>query len=196
MFLLPRAPHHDGIRQFIMLFPFLGMLAGYGLHRTWNAVGGRLTRWVLVVAFLPPAAELASIHPYYLSIYSEAVGGLRGAHALGFETTYWQDAYAGPVLDFLNRELPSGASVFVNGETLSLVFQQGIGRLRRDLRFTNVLPSDYVLAQMRRSTRGEDLLPRPEYGPPAYLLQYQGVPLVVIYRFEEGIIPDYRIEWP
>jgi hypothetical protein len=92
----------------------------------------------------------------------------------------------------LNTELPSGSTVFVNGETLSLVFQQGIGRLRRDLRFTNVLPSDFVLAQMRRSTRGEDLIPRPEFGPPAYLLQRQGVPLVVIYRFEEGIVPEFR----
>jgi hypothetical protein len=194
LFLLPRSPHHDGVRQFIMLFPFLAMIAGYGLHRAWEVVGTRLTTWILVVAFLPPAAQLLWIHPYYLSYYSEIVGGLRGAHALGFETTYWQDAYAGPVLDFLNAELPEDATVFVNGETLALVFQQGIGRLRRDLRFTNRLPSDYVLAQMRRSTRGEDLLPPPRYGPPAYLLQHQGVPLVVIYRFRDGMIPEYRLE--
>jgi hypothetical protein len=191
IFLLPRAPHHDGVRQFIMLFPFLGMLAGYGVHRATEVFGERVSGLILAAAFLPAAGQIAAYHPYYLSYYSEGVGGLRGAHAMGFETTYWQDAYTGPVLDFLNEELPQGSSVFVNGETLSLVFQQGIGRLRRDLRFTNVLPSDYVLAQMRRSTRGEDLIPGPEFGPPAYLLQHQGVPLVVIYRFRDGVIPEF-----
>jgi len=184
MFLLPKAPHHDGIRQFIVLFPFLGMLAGYGLHRSWIALEDRMMKWILLVAILPPAAELAAIHPYYLSYYSEPVGGLRGAYALGFEPTYWQDAFAGPVLDYLNREIPEGSRVFVNGETLSLITQQGIGRLRRDLEFTNEMPADFLLAQMRFSVmRGNPFLTRGA-PTPQFLLVHQGAPLVAVYRLE------------
>lgn len=185
-FLLPGAPHHDGIRQFIMLFPFLGMLGGYGLHWTWRFLENRLKRWILVVAFLPPAAQLWAMHPYYLSYYSEDIGGLRGAYQLGFEPTYWQDAFAGPVLDYMNREFPRGSRVFVNGETLGLVTQQGIGRLRRDLEFTNEYPADYLLVQMRFSVMRGDPFSTPGSPTPEYVLTHQGVPLVAIYKLRQG----------
>lgn len=193
MLLLPKAPHHDGIRQFIVLFPFMGMLAGYGLHWSWLCVGERMTKWVLIVAFLPPAAQLASIHPYYLSFYSELVGGLRGAYHLGFEPTYWQDAITGPVLDYMNHELPSGSRVFVNGEALTLVTQQGRGRLRRDLQFTNEFPADFLLAQMRFSMTLGDPFTIPGFPRPEFVLRYQGVPLVAIYRVAKEGGDDYPI---
>jgi hypothetical protein len=189
MFLTPRSPHHDGIRQFIVLFPFIAMIGGYGLHRAWVAVKPKFRKWILIVGFVPPAAQLVWIHPYYLSYYSEPVGGLRGAYQLGFEPTYWQDAFTEPVLQHLNA-LPEGSRVFVNGETLTLITQQGIGRVRKDLTFTNTMPADYLLVQMRFSIMGGDPFTVAAYPDPLFLLTHQGVPLVAIYGIgEDGLDP-------
>jgi hypothetical protein len=181
--LLPGAPRHDGVRQFVVLFPFLGMLAGYGLDRAWRRVVGWARGLILVLAFVPAAVQLAWVHPYSLAYYSEIVGGVRGAHALGFETTYWMDAYSGPVLDWMNRELPRDARIWVLGEPLALELQQAYGRLRRDLQPTG-LPAgaEWALVQMRQGLMHPALVELVETVPPAYALELQGVPLVAIYR--------------
>jgi 4-amino-4-deoxy-L-arabinose transferase-like glycosyltransferase len=183
LMLLPGAPRHDGVRQFVVLFPFLGMLAGYGLDRAWRRVVGWARGLILVLAFVPAAVQLAWVHPYSLAYYSEIVGGVRGAHALGFETTYWMDAYSGPVLDWMNRELPRDARIWVLGEPLALELQQAYSRLRRDLQPTG-LPAgaEWALVQMRQGLMHPALVELVETVPPAYALELQGVPLVAIYR--------------
>ena len=185
LMLLPRAPHHDGIRQFIVLFPFLGMVGGYGLHELWRATPDlRRKAATAAVVFVGAAAQVAWAHPYYLAYYGEAVGSVRGAHALGFETTYWMDAYAGPLLDWMNREIPPGSSVFVFGEPLPLEWQQAEGRLRRDIRFTSGVSSEYMLVQMRQGMMSEPLLRAVERTEPEYAVELQGVPLAAIYRVD------------
>ena len=182
LMLLPGAPHHDGVRQFIVLFPFLAMLAGYGLGEVWTVVAGT-TRWVVAAAvFLSAAAQLAWVHPHYLAYYGEGVGGVAGARALGFETTYWMDAYTGPVLRWMNREVPPDGSVFVFGEPLALQFQQAYGRLRPDIRLTSSPDADFVLVQMRQGMMDEAMARAIRRTRPAYELELQGVPLVAIYQ--------------
>ena len=44
---------------------------------------------------LYPAYQTMRIHPYELCYYNELVGGVRGAYALGMETTYWYDVVNG-----------------------------------------------------------------------------------------------------
>src|SRR5688500_1230344 len=68
--LMPRTPHHDGARLFIVVFPFLGMLAGYGVGRAWQLAGGWLRAALFVVGLGPAAVQLAWIHPYELAYYS------------------------------------------------------------------------------------------------------------------------------
>jgi hypothetical protein len=181
--LLPRAPHHDGVRMFIVVFPFLGLLAGYGLQRIWQAVGVWARGLVVTLAFVPAAIQLAWVHPYELEYYGEVVGGVRGAHRLGLETTYWMDTHTGPVLDWMNHELPADARVYVFGESLGLEFQQAYGRLRRDLQVNaRSDEAQWALVQMRQGFMGPELVHQVETVRPAYALELQGVPLVAIYR--------------
>jgi hypothetical protein len=181
--LMPNAPHHDGARLWIVVFPFLGLLAGYGLDRSWRALSGRLRGLVPMLVLLPAAVQLAWVHPYELAYYGEVVGGVRGAHRLGLETTYWMDAYTGPVLAWMNRELPPGARVEVSDNGLALQLQQAYGRLRRDIVVTpSGDPAEWRLVQMRQGLMGpatRELLARTR---PDYRLELQGVPLVAIYR--------------
>ncbi|HYO47059.1 MAG TPA: hypothetical protein VEY33_10280 [Gemmatimonadota bacterium] len=192
LMLLPGAPHHDGVRQFLVVFPFLGMLAGYGLQEALRRASGWGRGLILTLAFVPAAVQLAWVHPYSLAYYSELVGGVRGARALGFETTYWMDAYTGPVLDWMNRELPQEARIYVLGEPLALELQQAYGRLRRDLQPTgNPTGAQWVLVQMRQGLMRPEVVDLVERGRPVYALELQGVPLVAIYRVGP---PDPRQE--
>jgi hypothetical protein len=183
LMLLPGAPHHDGVRQFAVVLPFLAMLAGHGLEWSWRRVGDWKAEILLALAFIPAAIQLVWVHPFYLAYYSELVGSVRGARALGFETTYWMDAFSLPLLDWMNRELPSQASVYVLGEPLALELQQAFGRLRRDLQPTaNPAHAEWVLVQMRQGLMLPEVVDLVETGRPAFLLELQGVPLVAIYR--------------
>ncbi len=51
--------------------------------------------------------------PCFLSYYNAAVGGLRGANALGFERTYWGDTVTRELLQETVRSVPKGARVDV-----------------------------------------------------------------------------------
>jgi 4-amino-4-deoxy-L-arabinose transferase-like glycosyltransferase len=181
--LMPGAPHHDGARLFIVVFPFLAMLAGYGLHRAWGPLGGGLRAALFVLCFGPAAAQLAWIHPYELAYYSEIVGGMRGAKALGFETTYWMDTYTGPTLAWMNENLPLDADVFVFGDPLGLQFQQGWGLLRPDLALdARREEADWALVQMRQGMMDPALTGLIRAATPVHSVELQGVPLVAIYR--------------
>lgn len=185
LMLLPDAPHHDGVRMFIVVLPFLGLLAGYGLERVWERVAGRGRALVAGLAFLPAAVQLAWVHPYELAYYSEIVGGVRGARALGLETTYWMDAYTGPVLEWMNEELPQGARVYVFGEPLALRIRQAWGGLRPDIEVgAPPAQAEWALVQMRRSYMGPELVDLVARGRPSFVVELQGVPLVAIYPLE------------
>jgi hypothetical protein len=183
LMLLPGAPHHDGVRQFVVVFPFLGMMAGYGLDRAWRGLAGHARTLLVAVAFVPVAIQLALVHPYYLAYYSELVGGVRGARRLGFETTYWMDVVTGPVLDWMNRVLPPAAKLFVLGEPLVMEVNQWYGRLRPDILPTeDPAGAEWALIHMRQSLMRPEIAELVETGRPAYVLELQGVPLVAIYR--------------
>ena len=136
---LPTAPGHDGVRLFLPMFPFLAALAGAGV--AWIAAHTRrpaLTGGLLVgLVAAAGVAQVALIHPYHLSFYGEAAGGLGGARRLGLETTYWWDAATDEFFDLLNDDLPPNAAVFVIPGRPTLAYWQEHGRLRSDIRFVS-----------------------------------------------------------
>lgn len=180
--LTPRAPHHNGVRQFLPLFPFLGLLAGRGLALARERLDGRAAALVLLLVVLPPAASILEIRPWYLSYYGEIVGGIPGAHARGFETTYWMDVLSGEPMDWMNENLPRGARVLVLGQEKSLELQQAYGRLRRDLRITGEPPADYYVVPMAQFVIRPELRRALAEVAPLYRLDLQGVPLLAVYR--------------
>jgi hypothetical protein len=181
--LVPRAPHHNGVRMFIALFPFLAMLSGYGLHWAWNRMRPRARALVPLAAFVPAAIQLAWIHPVHLAYYGEVVGGVRGAHRLGFETTYWMDACTRPLLDWMNRELPVGANVWVFGTAETLKLEQSYGRLRADLRLdADAAGADWAVVQMWQGIMVPAFRNAIEITTPEHVQEVAGVPLVAVYR--------------
>jgi hypothetical protein len=104
----PSAPGHDGVRQFVTAFVFLGILAALGVWTLaawvrrgagWYRVAAAALVLLLVVAGL---GQSVLIHPYELAYYGEAVGSLPGARALGLETTYYWDTLSPATLAWMN----------------------------------------------------------------------------------------------
>jgi len=180
--LTPRAPHHDGVRQFVALFPFLAVLAGYGVHRVWAARGDRIALLACGFVFVPPAIQMGWIHPHHLAYYGEVVGGVRGAAERGFETTYWMDVVDEEVWSWMNGSLPRGAEVVVVGPVLPLERARAYGRLREDLVFRDELPGDVLLVLESQSLVTPAVRSAVRGVPPLYRKELAGVPLVSIYR--------------
>ncbi|MCP4717193.1 MAG: glycosyltransferase family 39 protein, partial [Deltaproteobacteria bacterium] len=141
--MLPGSPTHDGVRQFISIFPFVAFFAGIGLSMLSTWINARMlpalrkptTAVIFGLLILLPVNQTAGIHPYELSYYNEIAGGLRGAHKLGMETTYWFEVFDSPFLKKLNQHLPPNASVSIwPPMDPHLHFLQEEGRIRRDLR--------------------------------------------------------------
>ena len=99
----PSAPKYDGVRLFLPVFVFMGLLAGFGfdglVRSLWNATGHLAARPLrifitgLVAALIMTAAGLPFFHvfPYGLEYYNRLIGGVKGAQKYGLETTYWCD---------------------------------------------------------------------------------------------------------
>jgi len=136
---------YDNERLIMVTFPFLAALAGIGFN--W-IVSGRMTllgRWgrpfvrrigvigLVALAFVPQTVTMLRMYPHLLSYYGESVGGLRGATALGLETTYWCESYD-LVLPILNERAELGDTVWVDPWSHNvLIYYQMQGRLRDDL---------------------------------------------------------------
>ena len=132
---LPPFPKYDGARLVLYVFPMLAWFAGVGVWWTLSRLRRKAFRVAcaaVMVAWV--AAQIALFHPFELSYYSEAVGGLRGADRLGFDVNYWHEGCNRKVFDFLNANAPQGARVafFPVGATARLLYPQ-LGWLRDDI---------------------------------------------------------------
>ncbi len=164
-------PAHDGVRLMLPTFWFLAAAVGLGfaalgalLRRFEAGWGGRHATFALaaLVTLLPCAVQLVRIHPYELSYYNLAVGGLPGAQQLGFETTYWYDAVTDEVLAKMNdlrRGLPRGAVLHPpSPKSNTPVFGelQDMGKLREDIRLdvapASGFPYMWLLTHSAKST--------------------------------------------
>ncbi|NOZ23398.1 MAG: glycosyltransferase family 39 protein [Planctomycetes bacterium] len=106
---LPAAPKYDGVRLFLPVFPFIALLAGSGLAWAWKGLAGRgmrLAMGLAIVYFGVQTLSLYWVHPYQLSYYSIACGGVPGAAKLGMETTYWGEALNDRVFNYVEKNLP------------------------------------------------------------------------------------------
>ena len=102
-------PVYDGERLYLMVFPLWALLIGGGMADLWE----RWTAWKpgrpLLAGFLALQFwGVVSIHPYGLSYYNLAVGGLPGAERLGLELCYWSESVDPPLLRRLVESAKSG----------------------------------------------------------------------------------------
>lgn len=103
---------YDGERLFLMIFPMWTIVAGCGVARVVDVLSRYIPRtFAVVAATLFIAAQFVGIvamHPYELSYYNAAIGGLPGAERLGLETTYWGDSVNDEILDRLAKKASRG----------------------------------------------------------------------------------------
>ena len=189
---LPSSPGHDGVRLFLPQFPFVALLAGLGFAALWRLAGRRarvtpgrvpaVARAAVAVAFLaPPLVAAVHAHPHELAYYNEVVGGARGAHARGFESTYWFDAATPAFLRRVEAELPRGARVWAHPAPWHWLEVQRAGLLRDDIVFTDELPAPYLLLMSRQGLFGPFEWRLHEQVRPLVAETYEGVPLMALY---------------
>jgi 4-amino-4-deoxy-L-arabinose transferase-like glycosyltransferase len=137
---------YDNERLFMPAFPFLAALAGGGFGWIVKSAGAFFVRFripkvltpivvfaVACVVWIPPILSMITFAPYWLSYYSETVGGLPGAANLGLETTYWCESYREAVL-YINANAKPGDTIWAPPSTVDvLVYYQMQGILRKDV---------------------------------------------------------------
>jgi hypothetical protein len=198
-------PAHDGVRLMLPTFFFLAGLAGIGYGWLADRLTGqpsangrgdpsgagprkgriRAARLALAGLALGPAAfDLARIHPYELSYYNRAVGGLAGATRRGFEVTYWYDAVTPESIADINRRLPPGARIEipVHTDVFGEWQDRGHPRLRSDITLHGATAGPrfvFLLTHSSKSNPTTRLLfaQRPAFPP----VEHAGVRLFSIY---------------
>lgn len=208
---LPGAPKYDGIRLLQPAFPCLAALVGLGVRDAMVAVQG-WTRFewlrrmglgtVLFGALLgSQVLAIAIAHPTELSFYNALVGGPSGAHRLGFESTYWGDAFTPRFLSRVNQKLPQDSKIkFLPmdqdyGPGVSLRDLNAVphairaytdqGQLRSDLRAYEDPPYDFVLLHFRQGFFDAFCWQLVRERSPILSETYQGVLLAAVYDLRD-----------
>lgn len=191
---LPSSPNHDGVRLWLPMFPFLAVLAGLGFGELVALVERRsgMNRPPILVAllgllfFVPAGLGTADAAPYFLSYYGELIGGPAGAARRGMEATYWFDAVTASFRKRLEETLPEGARVVAYPNAEYYEFLQGMGLLRKDLRFTSAPPADYLVLLGRKAMleRGWETIYR--QARPLLAAELDGVELAGLYAWSDG----------
>jgi 4-amino-4-deoxy-L-arabinose transferase-like glycosyltransferase len=175
VFSIPRIPVYDGVRLFLMVFPFWALFAGQGaawLFEHMKSRWGPRVAGGLLAAFLAcQAVGVVHYHPFQLSYYNLLVGGLRGAQRLGFEVTYWGDTITTDLLDRWSAEAPENACA-VLVPTLydgNAELYQSSSMLAKHQKLTGRWGSNcpYVLVYNRRAylDRVQELIDNPKQKP-------------------------------
>jgi len=111
IFSWPGTPVYDGVRLFLMVFPFWAFWVGVGARRlvamrAFRAWPMWLSYSMLTLVVAAQSVGLVVYCPCHLSYYNLLVGGLAGAERLGFEVTYWGDTIREPMLAEAARRSP------------------------------------------------------------------------------------------
>ncbi len=193
---LPSSPIFGGTKHWITAYPFLCLYAGLGFWRVVGIFRQRLGRKlplpgysapVVAAALLlaPSALETIHSHPFGLSHYTFAAGGVPGAADHGMNRQFWGFT-TGSVLDFLVEKMPGGGTVYLNDTTYDAwQMLKRDGRIPDNLRPTaDLARADYVLVHHEHhfAEVEHQAWVAFESTAPVHVLTYDGVPIVTIYE--------------
>jgi hypothetical protein len=209
VFLVPTTPIFGAEKHWATAMPTFCLLAGAGIcsagDRVWRALVMR--RWIPVAgAFARPAGAIAigvlvasaalsetfAAQPYPLSYYNALAGGARGGADLGMNRQFWGVSARG-VLDWLDEHVAPApgqppAPVYTHDASPAWGLYRKLGLVDRGLpdagnEERGVQRSRAALVIHERHFARHDFMIWDEYGTvqPAFVLTFQGVPLVSVY---------------
>ena len=117
-FSLPIKTPYDGVRIFLNVFPFIAILTGIGVNTVVEFLEKRfrfkpfICIIILVIMALPFLFSFSNGMPNIVNYYNELVGGIKGAHNMGFEMDYWGESYI-YLIDWLNKNAKPNATLYV-----------------------------------------------------------------------------------
>jgi len=181
-FMTPMSPGHDGERLFMLAFPFMAALAGFGFKWIVERLRGPRAKSVaLALLTLPGAFGIIEWHPYELSFYGLLVGGAGGAHRLGLETTYWIDALTPHNEAEVRRIIAGSPQTFAPYFEQPLSWRAQTGRLGEGATITGDNPHWTLL--IGRQGMMDDLARLAwEFGSPKWEARRDGVRLVGLFE--------------
>ncbi|MDP9001230.1 MAG: glycosyltransferase family 39 protein [Myxococcota bacterium] len=196
-FFLPATPIFGGTKHWMTAYPVLALFAGRGfdivasrMRSVFPALDGR--RWLAAqmalgtCVVIAPLAITAHAFPFGLSSYVPLVGGTAGGADLGLNRQFWGFTSQNAAEEYLNKEAPSGASIFIHDTTWDAwARMQQEGRVRADFRAAGA-PSEANLALLQHELHMSEV----DYSiwvafgtdAPLHIVEHDGVPIVSIYR--------------
>ena len=103
--LVVRPNVYDGMRHALFVLPALALFAGFGaaalINRAPSGWPRRAAAGLLLAACVLPLPTLVRLHPYQMTYFNAAVGGLAGASGR-YETDYWLSSYK-EAIEWVNR---------------------------------------------------------------------------------------------
>jgi 4-amino-4-deoxy-L-arabinose transferase-like glycosyltransferase len=190
---LPSTPIFGGTKHWFPAYPFLALFAGSMFSGFCELV---IERWpklrvpglsVVTGAYLlaPSFVETAHSHPFGLSHYTVAAGGVPGAAELGMNRQFWGFTTRS-LVPYLREVLPRGGSVYICDTIYSAwVMLVRDGFLPENIRATgDIAQADYALVHHEKHFAEIDHQIWTTYGTvqPAHVLTYDGVPIISVYR--------------
>jgi 4-amino-4-deoxy-L-arabinose transferase-like glycosyltransferase len=193
---LPSTPIFGGTKHWFSAYPMLALFAGRAFQALTAALpvrGGR-TRvalaWGAGAWLLAPAAlETAHSHPFALSHYTVAAGGVPGAAEKGMNRQFWGFTTRS-LVPYLRSTLPHGGTLYIC-DTIYWAFEMLIrdGLLPATFRPTGeIARADYALVHHEKHFAEVDHQIWTTYGSvqPVHVLTYDGVPIISVYKNPRG----------
>ncbi|MCC6873858.1 MAG: glycosyltransferase family 39 protein [Sandaracinaceae bacterium] len=191
---MPWTPIFGGTKHWFSAYPFLALFAGVGFAQVTRAAKSlageavpRAVRRGAVAAILlaPALVETSHSHPFGLSHYGFAAGGVPGAADYGMNRQFWGFT-TGSLVDFFNAQMPEGGSVWICDTTWSAWrMLQRDERLSESIRATGDLPgADFAIVHHEHHFAEVDYQIWQAFGSvaPVHVLTYDGVPIVSVYE--------------
>jgi 4-amino-4-deoxy-L-arabinose transferase-like glycosyltransferase len=190
---IPTTPIFGGTKHWFPAYPMLALFAGCGFSTLCDGLAARLPRlrqrWMAGAVALwllaPAALETAHSHPFGLSHYTVAAGGVPGAAELGMNRQFWGFTTRS-LVPYLREVLPAGGTLYVC-DTIYWSFDMLVrdGWLSDSFRITyDISRADYALVHHEKHFAEVDHQIWTTYGnvQPVHVLQYDGVPIISVYK--------------
>jgi 4-amino-4-deoxy-L-arabinose transferase-like glycosyltransferase len=193
------APFYSGVKLFQPFFPFLCIMAGFGIYETLKKLDfmGRYRFAPAVFFFVPVILSMVDLKHDHLSYYNELAGGTKGAAKYGMETQYY-DLFYWDLTQFFNRECEKKVCK-VSFEPNPKEYKhtsnilKNSGYLTKNFRFCQSGNCDYYVLTHEYRWKNYPYLLRDSKGlKQVFSIQRQGVELLTVFKLskKEGALKD------